>query len=89
MEARIEKIEKSIELIKELLMNNKKTLTLEELCKYSGYTEGYIYKLTSTRQIPHYKSNRKIYFDKGEIDTWLRRKKIQDMHSEVVALART
>lgn len=50
----------------------KRILTLQEACAYTGYTESYMYKLTSTRQIPHSKPNgKKIFFDKEKLDEWL------------------
>lgn len=39
MEKRMQYIEANLELIKTLLMGDKKTLTLEETCKYTGYTK--------------------------------------------------
>ena len=53
MEKRMQYIEANLELIKTLLMGDKKTLTLEETCNYTGYTKSYMYKLTSGQQIPH------------------------------------
>ena len=49
MEQKILQIEANIELIKTLLMGDKKVLTIEEACSYTGYTIGYIYKLTSSQ----------------------------------------
>ena len=53
MEKRMEQIEKQLEFIKSVIMGNKKTLTLKEGCKYSGYSISYMYKLTSGKEIPH------------------------------------
>ena len=33
--------------------------------------EGHLYRLTSRKQIPHYKKNRKLYFRKSELEEWL------------------
>ena len=84
----MEELLHKIETLQNILLNQKKVLTVEELSEYSGYAEGYIYKLTSTKKIPHYKSNRKLFFDKDEIDAWIKRNKVQDVHSEVIALTR-
>ena len=56
----MEELLQKIETLQNTLLNQKKVLTVEELSAYTGYAESYIYKLTSTKQIPHYKSNRKI-----------------------------
>ena len=78
----LQQIEEQLELIKSIIMGNKKTLTLDETCKYTGYTKSYMYKLTSRKQIPHLKRGKKVFFDKDELDAWLRQNKIQDVHTQ-------
>jgi excisionase family DNA binding protein len=79
MEERIQQIEVNLELIKTLLLGNKKTLTLEEACEYTGYKLSYMYKLTSRGEIPHYKRGKKVFFDKDELDAWMISNKVQDL----------
>lgn len=58
-------------------LSGKQTLTFEEAVIYSGFSRQYLYKLTSTRQIPFYKpSGKMIYFDRPELDGWLKRNRI-------------
>ena len=82
MEKRMQQIEASLEMIKSLLMGDKKTLTLEEACNYTGYAKSYMYKLTSGQHIPHMKRGKKIFFDKDEIDAWIRHNKIIDIQTK-------
>ena len=82
MENRIEKIEANLELIKSLLMGDKKTLTIEEACNYTSYSKSYMYKLTSGQMIPHMKRGKKVFFDKEELDTWLRLNKVRDISTQ-------
>lgn len=50
----------------------KRILSFEEACTYTGFAESYMYKLTSTRKIPHSKPNgKKIFFDREQLDKWL------------------
>lgn len=49
----------------------KNTLDLSEAALYTGFTEQHLYRLTSGKQIPHYKKGRKLYFSKAELDEWL------------------
>jgi len=50
----------------------KNVLTLDETALFTGLSKGYIYRLTSNQEIPHYKRNgRNIYFKKEEIEDWL------------------
>jgi excisionase family DNA binding protein len=86
MEERISKIEANLDFIKALLLGNKKTLTLNEGCKYTGYSKSYMYKLTSGQIIPHLKRGKKVFFDKEELDAWLRYNKILDVQTKAKIL---
>lgn len=86
MEQKILQIEANIELIKTLLMGDKKVLTIEEACSYTGYTIGYMYKLTSSQQIPHFKRGKKVFFDKDELIAWMKQNKIQDIQTQARSL---
>ena len=58
--------------IESLLLANKKVLTLEEACDYTGISRSYLYKLTSTGDIPYSKPRGKlIYFDIDLLNDWL------------------
>lgn len=47
------------------------TLTVEEAAAFLGFKKSYLYKLTSTRQIPHFKyGGRIILFDRAALETW-------------------
>lgn len=63
--ARLDRIERLT------LLGAKDCLDIKEAADYTGYSTGYLYRLTSTCQIPHYKKNAKVYFDKGELKSWL------------------
>ena len=82
MEEKILQIEANIELIKTLLLGSKKILTLDETCQYTGYTKSDMYKLTSGQKIPHLKRGKKVFFDKDELDAWMRQNKILDIQSQ-------
>lgn len=50
----------------------KRILSFEEACAYTGFAESYMYKLTSARKIPHSKPNgKKLFFDREKLDEWL------------------
>ena len=82
MEERLTNIEKALDLIRSIIMRDKKTLTTEECSNYTSYSISYLYKLTSRKQRPHFKRGKKIYFDKDEIDAWLKQHKIIDLRTE-------
>ncbi|RNL95194.1 DNA-binding protein [Sinomicrobium pectinilyticum] len=63
-----------LERIEKLLSASKSVLTFTEACDYTGISRSYMYKLTSTGNIPHSKPNNKmIFFDKEKLDKWLLR----------------
>lgn len=51
----------------------KNVLSLREAAQYMDVSESHLYKLTSTRQIPHFKSptGKLIYFNREELEEWL------------------
>lgn len=64
---------KQLEEIKLLLKKqDDKPLNFKETCTYLGYAPSYLYKLTSSGKIPHYKPSGKIlFFSKVELDEWI------------------
>jgi len=49
-------------------------LTFEQACQYLDVSKFYLYRLTSTRKIPHFKPRgKRIYFSKRELASWLLR----------------
>ncbi len=71
----MDKIEQELAEIKELILNQKDIFTIEELSRYTGYTIGYIHKLTasySDTSLPFSKPNgKKLFFEKKAVDEWL------------------
>ena len=65
-------LEQRLDRIERLLIANKEVLTFEEACEYMGISRSFLYKLTSTRKIPHSKPNGKmIFFEKKKLNVWL------------------
>lgn len=68
----MEKIMGKLEEIKQAtLLGSKKMLTVEECATYINMTKETLYQKVYNREIPHYKRG-KLYFDKNEIDEWLK-----------------
>ena len=58
--------------IDKLHLEQKTILNIEEVAKYTSLSKDYIYRLTSTKKIPHSKpTGRKLYFEKIEVDNFL------------------
>lgn len=72
-----------IDILTSAVLSNKQTLSIDEAAAYTGLSISYIYKLTSTQEIPHYKPRGKmIYFDRSELEEWLRQGKVSS-HQEI------
>lgn len=68
----IESLLERITLLEQTIYTTKKVFTFQEACMYIGISESMLYKLTSGKEIPHYKPRGKmIYFAKEELDEWL------------------
>lgn len=77
---KIQTIENYILQLKEHIWTIKEVLTTAEASAYLGISESYIYKLTSLKQIPHYKPNGKlVYFNRRELCEWAMRNKIKSV----------
>lgn len=65
--------------IRDLLLLQKDIFTISEVCSYTGFEKSYIYKLTSARKIPHFKSpgGKNVFFKRNEINDWLTQNRIK------------
>lgn len=52
-----------------------KIMTTKTVATYLNVTPSTIYKMTSSREIPHSKRGKILYFDKKEIDEWVLKNK--------------
>jgi len=67
-----------LDILTNAVLTNKQTLSIDEAAIYTALSVSYLYKLTSTQQIPHFKPRGKIiYFDRSELDEWLRQNRVK------------
>jgi len=56
----------------------EKPLTFNEAAQYLDISKSYLYKLTCSNKIPHYKpQGKRLYFAKSELDIWLFRNPVK------------
>lgn len=68
----VENLLERVALLENSIYTTKKVFTFQEACQYVGVSESLLYKLTSNKEIPHYKPRGKmLYFAKDELDEWL------------------
>lgn len=86
MEMKLQTIDTRLDRIERLTLISAKTvLDIDEASLLTGFSKGHLYRLTSERQIPHYKKSRKLYFKKSELEAWLLEDKVltaEDIESQ-------
>lgn len=86
MEMALQTIDTRLNRIERMtLIGAKSVLDIDEASLLTGFSKGHLYRLTSERQIPHYKKNRKLYFKKSELEAWLLEDKVmttEDIESQ-------
>ena len=72
--------EKIIEQLNRIERNSllaaKNVLNMDDAVLITGLSRSYLYSLTSKAEIPHYKQANKVYFDRAELEAWLKENRI-------------
>ncbi len=68
-------LERFEKLENQIICTQKTVLNINEVCTQTGLSKSTIYKLTMTGKIPHYKQAKHLYFDRVEIENWLKAKR--------------
>lgn len=73
------------------LLGAKNVLNFDDVVLLTGLSKSHLYKLTCTRQIPHYKPNGKqVYFDRTEVENWMKQNRVTpQLEAEQAAIAYT
>ena len=90
---RLDSIEKAIASLNTTnpIQVNNAPMDVKNLSEYLKLSVSAIYKLTSTSEIPHYKSGKRLYFKKEEIEEWIFSKRIKtrdDIENEAMEYLR-
>ena len=74
---RLDRIEYLLENMNAIITNKNikavypEIMGVNELVDYLKVSTSYIYKMTSSNQIPHSKKGKKLYFDKEKVTNWV------------------
>jgi excisionase family DNA binding protein len=68
----LKQIDERLIRIEKMLIEQKTTLDMDEAVEYTKIKKSYLYRLTSESKIPHYKRGNKLYFDRTELDSWMK-----------------
>lgn len=87
MDSNTKIISDKLDEILELLKAPKQIMSFEQFCEYASISKSHGYRLTHSLSIPFYRPTGKlIYFEKAEVDKWLRRNRVKSM-DEIKELA--
>lgn len=64
--------EDRIGALERVFLNQKDIFNFDEAAEYLSLSKSTLYKLTSKKEIPHYKPNRCVFFERTELDKWIR-----------------
>ena len=57
---------------------NRDIFNFNDACQFLDYSKSYLYKLTHSRKIIHYKPNgKKLYFKRSDLEAWLLRNRVK------------
>lgn len=73
----LKKTDERLHKIESLLSISKTILNIEEVSEHTGLSKSTLYKLTCSGGIPHYKQCKHLYFDRLEIETWLKANRVK------------
>ncbi len=73
----IQKIDNIERMLTDMSIQQKDVLNLKEACQFLDVSPSHLYKLTSTKQIPHFcPQGKKLYFERAALKDWLTRNPI-------------
>lgn len=86
MSEKLIEIDNRLRKIEGLLLQKKKVLNFDDAVAFTGYSKSYLYRLTSSNSIPHYKpSGKVIFFDRDELEKFLlshKRRSLEELDQE-------
>ena len=67
-----QQVKDRIGALENIFLYQKEIFNFDEAAAYLNMSKSTLYKLTSKKEIPHYKPNRFVFFEKAELDKWIR-----------------
>jgi excisionase family DNA binding protein len=78
----LQKLDNIEKQLSEQSILKKDVLTMSEACKLLDISSSNLYKLTSTKKIPHYcPMGKKLYFEKSELLNWMKSNSVKPKNS--------
>lgn len=75
----IQKLDNIERMLTDQTIQQKDVLNLTEACQFLDISPSHLYKLTSTKQIPHFcPQGKKLYFERIALKEWLKRNPVSN-----------
>jgi excisionase family DNA binding protein len=75
----LKKHSQQLKNIENALSATKTVMNLNEASLFTHISKSHIYKLTYSGKIPHYKQGKHLYFDRFELEAWLKANRIKTL----------
>ena len=59
------------------LLAAKNVLTFDDVVLLTGLSKSHLYKLTARKEIPYYRKGKYIYFDRAEVEAWMKENRVE------------
>ena len=70
------------------LLSAKNVLTIDDVSLLTGLSKSHLYRLTCNHEIPHYKRAKMLYFDRKELEDWMKQNRVAtQQEAEQAAIA--
>ena len=77
----LKKLDNIETMLQQQNINTKEVLTFSEASLLLDVSHSHLYKLTSTKQIPHYcPQGKKLYFERAELLQWMKKKAVKSVN---------
>lgn len=58
------------------LLAAKNVLVLDDVALLTGYSKKYLRLLIARRELPHYRRGNRLYFDRDEVEEWMKETRV-------------
>ncbi len=59
------------------LLAARNVLTIDDVVLLTGQSKSHIYKLTALKEIPYFKKGKYVYFDRAEVEAWMKENRVE------------
>lgn len=73
----LDDIAKRLDRLESMLAVQKSVLTIGDVALLTGYSVKYLRLLVSRRELPCYRRGNRLYFDRAEVENWMKENRIQ------------